>query len=62
MVERLGLDTAEHDAYFELVEILNDCSPCHQLLGYPRQIQGDMMLESQLASNGIYWTATMGLP
>lgn len=48
------------DAYFELQEAvdtahgLTEYSPNHQLLGQPDQVQGDMRLECQLVTNGLY--------
>lgn len=48
----------ELDQIFDLLDSLDDLlnlgSCIHRLLGHPDQIQGDMMLEAQLASNGIY--------
>jgi uncharacterized protein YwqG len=48
------------DRYIELYEALlaaqglGEDDPTHQLLGHPDQIQGDMRLECQLVTNGIY--------
>jgi uncharacterized protein YwqG len=48
------------DRYFELQEAVDaahgigEDAPNHQLLGWPDQIQGDMRLECQLVTNGLY--------
>jgi uncharacterized protein YwqG len=48
------------DRYFEFAEALDSAQgvqedvPIHQLLGHPDQIQGDMRLECQLVTNGLY--------
>jgi uncharacterized protein YwqG len=57
-IERLGMD---RDSAFRYADALQawknaqdpDARGVHRLLGHPDQIQGDMMLECQLASNGI---------
>ena len=46
----------EEDRYADLLDDLlenGDDPPCHQLLGYPSEIQAAMELECQLASNGL---------
>jgi uncharacterized protein YwqG len=48
----LGFDERERDAYFDLLGVLNDTR--HRCLGHPDQIQGDMQLEAQLVTNGLY--------
>ncbi len=55
-IEALGLTNEEADLYIELLENSydDDDDVIHSLLGYPVQIQGDMMLECQLVSNGLY--------
>ena len=44
--------------YFELMkgfrQLLDEGSCIHRLLGHPDQIQGDMLLEAQLVSHGLY--------
>jgi uncharacterized protein YwqG len=58
-IERLGMD---RDAAFRYADVLRtwkdphglNTGAVHRLLGHPDQIQGDMMLECQLASSGIY--------
>jgi uncharacterized protein YwqG len=39
---------------------LTEDSPNHQLLGYPDQIQGNMQLECQLVTHGLYCGDTSG--
>jgi Uncharacterized protein conserved in bacteria len=52
-MDELNLSEEECDAYLEIVDVgYDDCY--HKLLGHPRQIQGDMQLECQLVSNGLY--------
>lgn len=54
-VTRLNLSEEEWDGYVELPGVGGgEGQTIHRLLGYPEQIQGDMQLECQLASNGIY--------
>ena len=51
-VDQLGLS---HDERFAYAEALEDREAViHRLLGHPDPVQGDMQLECQLASNGIY--------
>jgi uncharacterized protein YwqG len=52
----LELSETEMDAYEELRSELNSEYPisCHQLLGWPDEIQGPMELECQLVTNGLY--------
>jgi uncharacterized protein YwqG len=54
--DRLGVDLTdpELDAYAELCQKLGGADVDHHLLGYPHMIQGEMQLECQLASNGLY--------
>lgn len=49
LVASLDLSDDEFEQYVEVVG-----PPSHQLLGYPRLVQGEMELECQLASNGLY--------
>jgi uncharacterized protein YwqG len=51
-VAQLALTDREFDALCDF--IVRYESPAHHLLGHPQPIQGDMELECQLASNGIY--------
>lgn len=53
-IQKLELLEEEDDRYMDLLDDLAPEEPVHQLLGYPDPIQGDMALECQLASNGIY--------
>ena len=53
-IEELELDCDEEDAYYDFCEVKNDDETISKILGNPDQIQDDMMLECQLASNGIY--------
>lgn len=51
----LDLTEEEQDAYTELCErLMGEEQMINKLLGYPDQIQGDMQLECQLVSNGLY--------
>jgi uncharacterized protein YwqG len=52
-VESLGLTREEGLAYADVLDY-TDRPPIHRLLGHPQPIQGDMQLECQLASNGLY--------
>lgn len=51
--EEMGFSAAKMDSYVDMLEKIQE-GPCHQLFGYPAQIQGDMQLECQLVSNGLY--------
>jgi uncharacterized protein YwqG len=56
-IESLSLTRPERDAYWELHDAFvgrESGGPRHQLLGHPDPVQGDMRLECQLASHGIY--------
>ena len=60
-VESLGFTRSDLDLYVDrLVPSVEhargreDEGPVHQLLGHPDQIQGDMRLECQLVTNGLY--------
>ena len=56
-VNRLGMTEKEQAAYCEVmakVEEANSESSLNRMLGYPNQIQGDMQLECQLVSHGLY--------
>jgi uncharacterized protein YwqG len=62
-IDALRLDDEEVDAYFRILEVLNegtDSGTLHQLLGHPDVIQGDMQLECQLVSHGLYCGDTSG--
>jgi uncharacterized protein YwqG len=53
--EQLNLSEKEKDGYIDLLEsICNEGETIHRLSGHPNQIQNDMKLECQLASNGLY--------
>ena len=55
-IERLGLNAAQTETYADLLDELvgGDPEPRHILLGHPDPIQGEMQLECQLVSNGLY--------
>lgn len=54
-IQNLQLTDPEREAYYEhLAEISESVGVCHQLLGHPLAIQGDMQLECQLASHQVY--------
>jgi uncharacterized protein YwqG len=56
-IDALRLDDEEEDAYFRVLEVLSRegwGGTLHQLLGYPDPVQGDMQLECQLVSHGLY--------
>jgi uncharacterized protein YwqG len=48
----LGLKEEELKAYYKMVDPLS--RNAHRIGGHPDQIQGDIFLEAQLVSNGIY--------
>ena len=57
--EKLQLKEDECDRYFNLQSAIDerftdDKNPRHQLLGHACNIQGDMQLECQLVTNGLY--------
>jgi len=51
-VERLGMSRDEGFAYAELFHDQDDM--IHRLLGHPDPVQGDMQVECQLVTNGLY--------
>lgn len=56
-IARLKLSKEEVNDYFEMLDGVpraQEGQPLHQVLGHPDPIQGDMQLECQLASNGLY--------
>lgn len=57
-IEQLELNDEERDLYWELCEKVlehnNSTEITHKLLGHPDAIQGEMQLECQLVSNGLY--------
>lgn len=54
-IDTLGLGEDHLDRYWKLLLSIRELArPQHHLLGYPEQIQGDMQLECQLASHGLY--------
>ncbi len=57
LIEEMGLDEGEATRYAEFMEEFRAGFPQemrHQLTGYPDELQGDMQLECQLVSNGLY--------
>jgi len=55
LAEELGLSAATCETVIDMhSEYIEKSGPRHQLLGYPAVIQGEMELECQLASNGLY--------
>ena len=53
-VEQLGLSDGERLAYGQALADDHPDQVIHRLLGHPDPVQGDMQLECQLASSGIY--------
>lgn len=60
-IEAIELGRDEADRYLDLEEAVerlrgyqDEFDVIHQLLGHPDQIQGDMKLECQLVTNGLY--------
>jgi uncharacterized protein YwqG len=53
-IDEIMLSDKESDAYFDFCDELQQDSVINKLLGHPDQIQGDMQLEVQLVSNGLY--------
>ncbi len=55
-IQSLDLDREELDKYLVLAEQVNSWNDpnMHRLLGYPQEIQGEMQLECQLVSHGLY--------
>ena len=53
-VESLRLNDAAQDAYINLLDELSGEQQITKFLGYSNQIQGDMLLECQLVTNGLY--------
>lgn len=51
-VDQLGMSREESFAYSELLE--EEDEVLHRLLGHPDPVQGDMQLECQLVTNGLY--------
>lgn len=58
VVDTLKLTEQEHENYSEFLEdvaeLFGDGPAYHHFLGYPQQIQGEMELECQLVSHGLY--------
>lgn len=54
-IQDLALSPDEFEAYFDITSPDGSTQgKCHQLLGLAQAIQGEMRLECQLASNGVY--------
>jgi uncharacterized protein YwqG len=58
-VDQLGLSRRERFAYAKAMGSQQN-EVIHQLLGHPDPVQGDMQLECQLASNGVYCGSPSG--
>jgi hypothetical protein len=66
VIEELGLSREERDRYDDVWEKWNSRRPetepipnrrpdlCHRMGGYPDRLQGDLRLEAQLVSHGLY--------
>ena len=52
VVERQGMSVEEQEAYGDLIEPGDEA--IHRVLGHPDPVQGEMQLECQLASNGVF--------
>ena len=56
--QQLALHDEEWDRYHEFYDAVRkrftDGEPCHQILGHSNNVQGDMQLECQLVSHGLY--------
>jgi uncharacterized protein YwqG len=53
--ESLGLTAAERDGWLDLLEAIQpDHEVVHRLLGHADPVQGDMQLECQLVTHGLY--------
>jgi len=57
VVEDLGLNNEEIEIYinFAVDSVSQGNGLINRILGYPEQIQGDMQIECQLVTNGIYF-------
>jgi uncharacterized protein YwqG len=53
-VAELGLNRDEVFAYADVLGKCDEEPPIHRLLGHPEPIQGDMQLECQLVSHGLF--------
>lgn len=58
-IQSLELDSEELDKYQMLTEQVNNLNDLkiHRVLGHPQEIQGEMQLECQLVSHGLYLDA-----
>lgn len=54
LVRDLVLELEKDEIYLKFLEEYHGDAPWHQVLGWPTVIQGQMELECQLASNGLY--------
>lgn len=57
--EKLGLSGSEQDLYYDLMEEMETLykdkdDRINRMLGHPNAIQGDMQLQCQLVTNGLY--------
>jgi uncharacterized protein YwqG len=53
-LDRVQLSKVELDAYWKLLEVLRPEHYMHQVFGYPIEVQGDMHVQCQLVTNGLY--------
>lgn len=58
VIDELELSDEEDDDYIDFLpevrKLAYESETVHRLFGYPDQVQGDMQLECQLVSNGLY--------
>lgn len=58
-IKRLALDTKESELYWDLREKVEEYNGngdiIHKVYGHPDNIQGDMLMDCQVAGNGIHW-------
>jgi len=55
VVEKLGLLEPDLDRYWDVLSAVEKATqPIHHLLGYPDPMQGDMEVQCQLVTNGLY--------
>lgn len=54
--KKLGLDETQRDRYLAFLDAVEqeNTAPIHRVLGHPESVQGDMQLECQLVTHGLY--------